>query len=137
MTVFFGLLGLSCVYPSSLVTVHFSASCNAYICLENSFWYRSSSISFVDAFCKAFGIYTETATQETVEIALKELGDFSERTAFKSALSETLLRHRLRMLNYVFSYQLFLIIVVRSGHPDNLEPSNRALMFPWMSFSLL
>ncbi len=81
-------------------------------------------MSFIDAFRKAFGIYTETASQEKVEIALKELGDLSERMAFKSALSETHLRHRLRMFNYIFSYQLLLIIVVRSAHPDNLEPSN-------------
>ena len=58
-----------------------------------------------------------------METALKELGDLSERMAFESTLSETLLRHRLSMLNHIFSYQL-LIIVVRSAHPDNLEPSN-------------
>jgi hypothetical protein len=74
------------------------------ICLENSFWYHSASVSFIDAFRQAFEIYTEIAMQK-VEIALKELGDWSESTAFKSALSETLLNNRLY-------------------HPDNVKPSN-------------
>ncbi|KAH8985766.1 hypothetical protein EDB86DRAFT_3083358 [Lactarius hatsudake] len=65
------------------------------ICLENSFWYQSSSISFIDAFRKAFGIYMETATHAEVEISLKELGGLSEWSAFTSALSEIILRHRL------------------------------------------
>ncbi|KAH9053330.1 hypothetical protein EDB87DRAFT_1651758 [Lactarius vividus] len=65
------------------------------ICLENSFWYQSEFISFIDAFRKAFGIYTETATQEKVDIALKELGGLSKGSAFTSALSDILLSHRL------------------------------------------
>ncbi|KAF8810391.1 hypothetical protein BYT27DRAFT_7186615 [Phlegmacium glaucopus] len=73
------------------------------ICLENSFWYQSASVSFIDAFHKAFGIYVETAMEEKVEIALKELGDPSEKTAFQSALFKTLVEHCLCMLDYIFS----------------------------------
>jgi hypothetical protein len=102
--VFAGLLSLLTVFihphHSPFIFWHHAA---LVICLENSFWYHSASVSFIDAFRQAFEIYTEIAMQK-VEIALKELGDWSESTAFKSALSETLLNNRLCMLDCIFSY---------------------------------
>jgi len=65
------------------------------ICLENSFWYKSASMSFIDTFHKAFGSYEETSTQKEVEIDLKELGDWSGKREFKTAVTEVLFNHRL------------------------------------------
>ena len=90
--------------------------------MENSFWHQSLSVSFVDAFRHAFTMYKETGTQDEVEIALKLLDHSSEQTAFNSALLQTLLRHRLCMLDYIFLSQLLLIISVPSAHPESLNP---------------
>jgi hypothetical protein len=65
------------------------------ICLENSFWYQSASVSFTAAFRKALESYKETDTKEKVEIALEGLEVGSGQKAFRPALSEILLKHRL------------------------------------------
>ncbi len=69
-------------------------------------------------------MYKETGTQEKVEIALKVLDDSSGETAFESALLQTLLEHRLRMLDYIFSSQLLLTIFVPQARPDSLKTPN-------------
>jgi len=75
------------------------------ICLENSFWYQSASVSFTAAFCKALESYKETGTKEKVEIALEGLEVGSGQKAFGPALTEILLKHRLT-------------------HSDNSNPQN-------------
>ncbi len=125
----------SLFYYSSLIFLHYVA---ILVCLENSFWHQSPSVSFIDAFHKAFAMYKETDTQDKVEIALKVMNDSSDgKTAFQSALLQTLLEHRLCMLDYIFSSQLLLIIFVPSAHSDSLKTPNWTLIPFWMSFSLL
>ena len=101
MPVFTGLLdlfpGITHLHPSPFI---FSYHTALLICLENSFWYQSTTSSFIDAFGKAFGLYKETGTQERLEIALKELGDWSSKEIFKAAFSELLLKHHLCVLNF-------------------------------------
>jgi hypothetical protein len=58
----------------------------------------------MDIFCKAFGLYKQTGTQDKVEVALREIGDWSGEESFKAAFSEMLLKHHLRVLNYLFIY---------------------------------
>ena len=90
------------------------------IFLENYFWHQSPSVSFIEAFRKAFAMYKETGTQHKVEVALKVLDDSSGEKAFKSALLQILLEHRLRMLDYIFSSQLLLTILVPQARPDRI-----------------
>ncbi|KAI9433707.1 hypothetical protein H4582DRAFT_1984213, partial [Lactarius indigo] len=63
----------SCTYCPSKSPFIFRRHPALAICLESSFWYQSSSISFIDAFRKAFAIYTETGTQGKVKVALDKL----------------------------------------------------------------
>ncbi len=77
-------------------------------------------MSFIEAFRKAFAMYKETGTQHKVEVALKVLDDSSGEKAFKSALLQILLEHRLRMLDYIFSSQLLLTILVPQARPDRI-----------------
>jgi len=70
------------------------------ICLENSFWNQSKTVTFIDSFQKAFKLYTQTGVREKAETSLKLLKDYpsqysSTSEPFKSALFTTLLQHRL------------------------------------------
>jgi hypothetical protein len=70
------------------------------ICLENSFWNQSNTVTFIDSFQEAFKLYTQTGVREKAETSLKLLEDYppqysSTSEPFQSALLMTLLQHRL------------------------------------------
>jgi len=67
------------------------------ICLENSFWHQSNTVTFIDSFQEAFKLYTQTGVREKVETSLKLLEDQYPSTSKPSqcALLKTLLQHRL------------------------------------------
>ncbi len=57
-------------------------------------------------------MYKETGTQDKVESALKVLDDSSGRTVLEFALFQTLLKHRLSMLNYIFLFLLPVPLII-------------------------
>jgi len=70
------------------------------ICLENSFWNYSNTVTFIDSFQEAFKLYTQTGVREKAETSLKLLANYppqypSTSEPFQSALLTTLLQHRL------------------------------------------
>jgi len=70
------------------------------ICLENSYWNQSNTVTFIDSFQEAFKLYTQTGVRENAETSLKLLEDYPPQYSstfepFQSALIKTLLQHRL------------------------------------------
>jgi len=68
------------------------------ICLENSFWNQSNTVTFIDSFQQAFKLYTQTGVREKAETSLKLLENYppqypSTSEPFQSALLTTLLQH--------------------------------------------
>jgi len=57
------------------------------LCLENSFWNSSKSISFIEKFSLAFDLYEETGTQEKL--------DSEDLNLPNSSVFRVLLKHRL------------------------------------------
>ena len=72
------------------------------LCAENSFWYKCRCSSFLD---QAAALYVEIGVEKNGESAVKVLGDWPvarhEQDIYRSALTNILLKHRLRASNSV------------------------------------
>ena len=94
--------------PTLTILSSFQHPAAILICLENSFWNQSKTITFIESFQEAFKLYTQTGVREKAETSIKLLEDYppqysSTSEPFQSALLKTLLQHRLCVLGYLHS----------------------------------
>ena len=95
------------------------------ICMENSSWAQSNSISSRASFRKSFKLYVRSGARESLETSLKSLGNYprpgsNSLQSFHSSLLNILLKHRLSRFNCFFPLTLILM-VVHLAHFDNSD----------------
>ena len=122
---FTGLLNTFFLIWCSTSLIPILVSTAILICLENSFWNKDTSGSFVDSFKKSFTLYVESGIRKTTEadidVLRNEQGGRPVTAEFKAKLRKIIKDHCLRKLQFLFTLDIpnHFFIYLNTAHPED------------------